>query len=51
MTNAFGYYQFEGIEAGQAVVVSISAKGSRFTNPVRVITLFDSALDVNFVTQ
>jgi hypothetical protein len=50
-TNPFGYYRFEGIEAGQAVVVSISSKRYRFSNPVQIVTLGDSAFDVNFVAD
>lgn len=51
LTNPFGYYRFDGIEAGQAVVVSISSKRYRFSNPVQVISLGDSAFDVNFVAD
>ncbi len=50
-TNAFGYYRFDDIEAGQTVVVSISSKRYRFSNPVRVISLADNAFDVNFVSD
>ncbi len=50
-TNAFGHYRFTGIEAGRTVVLSISSKRYRFTNPVQTITLGDSAFDVNFVAD
>lgn len=50
-TNPFGYYRFEAIEAGQAVVVSISSKRYRFNDPVRIISLGDSAFNVNFVAD
>lgn len=50
-TNPFGFYRFEGIEAGRTVVVSISAKRYRFSNPTQVISLGDSAFDVNFVAD
>lgn len=50
-TNPFGYYRFEGIEAGQAVVVSIRSKRYTFSEPVRVISLDDNAFDVNFVAE
>lgn len=50
-TNPFGYYRFEGIEAGQAVVVRISSKRYMFTDPVRIISLGDSAFDVNFMAE
>lgn len=51
LTNPFGYYRFEGIEAGQAVVVSISSKRYTFADPVRLISLDDNAFDVNFVSE
>ncbi|NOT46246.1 MAG: carboxypeptidase regulatory-like domain-containing protein [Acidobacteria bacterium] len=50
-TNPFGYYRFEGIEAGQAVVVGISSKRHIFSDPVRIISLGDNAFDVNFVAD
>ncbi len=50
-TNPFGYYRFDGIEAGRTVVVSISSKRYRFSNPVQVINLGDNAFDVNFVSD
>ncbi len=51
VTNAFGFYRFDGLEAGEAVVVSISSKRYHFPEPTQVITLGDSAFDVNFVTS
>ena len=50
-TNAFGYYRFDGLDAGQSVVISISSKQYRFTDPVQLISLGDNALDVNFVAE
>ncbi len=51
ITNPFGYYRFDGIGAGQTVVVSISSKRYRFSNLVQVISLVDNAFDVNFVSN
>ncbi|MGD9562805.1 MAG: carboxypeptidase-like regulatory domain-containing protein [Pyrinomonadaceae bacterium] len=51
ITNPFGYYRFDGIEAGQTVVLSISSKQHIFANPVRTINLGDNAFDVNFVAD
>ncbi len=51
LTNPFGYYRFDGIEAGQAVVVSVASKRYQFSNPVQIISLGDSAFDINFVAD
>lgn len=50
-TNPFGYYRFDGLEAGDTAVVSISSKRHRFSNSVQTVNLSDSALDVNFVAE
>jgi len=51
LTNAFGYYRFEGLEAGEAVVVTISSKRKTFSPSSQVISLSDSAFNVNFVAS
>lgn len=51
MTNPFGYYRFEAIEAGQSVIVRVLSKRYRFNEPVQIISLGDSAFDVNFVAE
>ncbi len=51
VTNAFGYYRFDGLEAGQPVSLRVSSKRHRFPNPVQLITPGDNALDVNFVAE
>lgn len=51
ITNAFGYYRFDGLEAGETVVVSISSKRYSFAQQSQLVTLGDSALDVNFVAS
>jgi hypothetical protein len=48
-TNPFGYYRFDGLEAGQSVVLRVSSKQYTFTNPVLFVSLDDSAFDLNFV--
>ncbi len=48
-TNPFGYYRFDGLDAGSTMVVSIASKRHSFANPVRVVSLGDSAFDVDFV--
>ena len=50
-TNPFGYYRFDDLDAGETVLVSVSSKRYRFTNPVQLISPGDSAFDVNFVAE
>jgi hypothetical protein len=45
-TNSFGYYHFSGVTAGETYVVSVTAKGYRFTP--RVISVNDALTDVDF---
>jgi hypothetical protein len=47
VTNAFGYYTFDGVIAGRSYVVSIEAKSYRFAS--RLLTLGDSVADFDFV--
>lgn len=48
-TSSFGYYLFDGIDAGQSVVVSVIAKPYNFTP--RVVTVSEDILDVDFVAK
>ena len=50
-TGSFGYYNFEGIAVGQAIVVRVSAKNYRFSPNSQVINLYDSLADVNFAAE
>lgn len=50
LTNAFGYYSFPGLEAGQTYMVSVSAKAVGFAEPVRVVPLVDDLTDLDFVS-
>lgn len=49
VTNQFGYYHFEGIEAGQTYIITVGHKRYAFSEPSRVIELFDNLSDVDFV--
>ncbi len=51
VTGPFGYYAFGDIESGQSVVVSINAKRFRFSNPVRLVSLFDNVVDLNWTAN
>ncbi len=48
-TGSFGYFSFDGLEAGETYVVTVSGKRFVFVNPSRVVTLVDSLADVDFV--
>ncbi|MGH9946492.1 MAG: SdrD B-like domain-containing protein [Pyrinomonadaceae bacterium] len=51
LSSSFGYYRFDDIEAGQSVVVSVSAKRFEFPNPVRLITLDDNIEGFDFIAN
>ena len=46
--NGFGYYRFEGLEAGQTYIVSVSARGAVFDDPIRVVSLDTDLTDLDF---
>jgi hypothetical protein len=50
LTNAFGYYDLSGFEAGQTYTVSVTAKGVTFANPTRIVTVQDDLAGVDFVS-
>lgn len=49
ITSAFGYWQVEGLTAGQSYVVSVGAKRYLFDPPARLVSPTDSMADVDFV--
>jgi hypothetical protein len=51
ITNAFGYYQLNDIEAGRTYVVSARHKFKQFDRPSIVLSLVDAVGDVNFVAR
>lgn len=46
-TSSFGYYSFEGVDAGHAYVMGVSSRRYRFAP--RVVQVFDTLTDVDFV--
>lgn len=50
-TSAFGYYRFDGIPAGETVVMSVNSKRFRFTDPVVLLDVSDSLTDIDFVAE
>lgn len=47
-TNPLGYYEIVGLTSGTAYTMSIAAKGTTFTDPVRTFTFNPTASDQNF---
>lgn len=51
LTNAFGYYRLTDIEVGQAVVLTLKARGFRqFSEPTKVIFVSEEMNEVNFTS-
>jgi hypothetical protein len=50
LTNAFGYYTIEGLDAGTTYSVSVSAKGVIFANPTQIVTVQDDLTAVDFTS-
>jgi|SRR5688572_22016727 len=46
-TSSFGYYQFDDVEVGQTVIISVSSK--RYIYAPRTLSLQDSVTDVDFL--
>ncbi len=51
LTNAFGFYRFDEIEAGQTVVISITSKRNVFANPTRILSVHDELADIDFTAD
>lgn len=48
ITNSFGYYRFEDVEAGQSYTISVSSKRYQFVDSTRVIFVGDEITDIDF---
>jgi len=51
ITSTFGYYHIKGLTAGQAYVISVTAKKYTFTESVRAVQLLDDATGFDFVAD
>ncbi len=51
LSNPFGYYRFDGVEAGATYILSVSSKRAQFPQPSRILSIEDSLADVDFVAQ
>jgi uncharacterized delta-60 repeat protein len=49
-TNAFGYYSFEGIPAGETYVLTVNSKRYVFAAPSRILNVSDAVTDADFVS-
>ena len=48
-TSSFGYYSFEGVEAGSSVVLNVESRRYRFAP--RIVQVIDTLTDVDFQGQ
>lgn len=49
-TNQFGFYEFQAVEAGQTVVLSVETRQKiLFTEPLKIIFVSEDTADINFV--
>ena len=51
LSSSFGYYMFEGIEAGQTYMISVTSGRYTFPEPVRVIHVGDEITNADFVAN
>ena len=50
-SSTFGYYRFDGVPAGQSVVLSLRSKLFTFANPVVLLDVGDNLTGINFVAE
>jgi hypothetical protein len=51
VTNGFGYYQFDGVTAGQTVVVTVLSKRYQFSQPAQAVSANEDVYDLNFAAN
>lgn len=51
LTNAFGYYRFDNLLAGQTYFFTVESKRYTFSNPTQVINLAEEQSGINFVAD
>lgn len=51
MTNPFGHYRFNNVEAAETYVISVSHKSFQFANPTQVINVSDSLTNIDFTAE
>jgi hypothetical protein len=50
-TNAFGYYQFDDVQAGETYILSAAEKHYTFSQPMQVLNVNDETSEVNFIAN
>ncbi|MBC7898438.1 MAG: carboxypeptidase regulatory-like domain-containing protein, partial [Saprospiraceae bacterium] len=50
-TGAFGYYRFEGVQAGETYIIGITAKRFTFGQPTIVIAVLDEVTGLDFTAE
>jgi hypothetical protein len=50
-TGSFGYYSFDGLNAGETYVVTVNSRRYSFSVPSRVISLVDNVVDADFIAD
>jgi hypothetical protein len=50
-TSSFGYFTFEGLQAGETYIVTVNSRRFTFQQPSQVISLVDNVVDVNFTAS
>jgi len=51
ISNSFGYYRFDDIEAGKTYVINASSKRFEFSNPTRVLDVSEDLNEVDFTVR
>ncbi len=51
ITNAFGYYRFDDVMAGDTYILSVRSKGYQFNNPDQVVAVSDELNDIDFTAM
>jgi Carboxypeptidase regulatory-like domain len=48
LTNSFGYFRFDDVEAGQTIIISVRHKSYQFGTPTQVVSINDEITDLVF---
>ena len=51
LTNAFGYYRFDEVTAGETYIATVQSKRYQFSNPTQVVTVLDELSNVDFTAS
>lgn len=50
-TGAFGYFRFENVAVGETYIVTVHSKRFAFSEPTRVISVFETITDLDFIAE